>query len=59
MIRQKTKFFVFWNDAEVETLLSKFSIHDNFDIPLSDSDVTTDYFCTVDVDHIIKIWKER
>lgn len=59
MIRQKTKLFVFWNYSDVETLLNSNSVHDNCDIPLADADITTNNFCTADVEHVIKLWNDQ
>ncbi|XP_022172452.1 uncharacterized protein LOC111035227 isoform X2 [Myzus persicae] len=57
MIRQKTKLSIFWNNSDSEHLLNNNSIYDNCDIPFADADIITNNFCSADVKHIIKLWK--
>lgn len=59
MIRQKTKLFVFPNDFETGIVLNNNLIYDNCDIPFADADITFNNMCTVDVKHVIKLWKDR
>lgn len=58
LIRQKTKLFVFCNNFDSELLLNNYSIYDNCDIPLADADITANHFCTADVKHFVKLWKD-
>lgn len=57
MIRQKTKLSIFWNNSDSEHLLNNNSIYDNCDIPFADADIITNNFCSADVKHNIKLWK--
>lgn len=59
MIRQKQQLFIFWNNTDTETLLNNNSIFENCDVPLVDADIISDSFCTADVKHVIKLWKDR
>jgi len=58
MIRQKTKLSIFWNNSDSENFLKNNSVYDNCDIPFADADITANNFCTVDVNHFIKLWKD-
>ncbi|XP_026814538.1 uncharacterized protein LOC113554763 [Rhopalosiphum maidis] len=58
MIRQKTKLFIFWNNSDSESILNNNSVYDNCDIPFADADMITNNFCTADVKHFIKLWKD-
>lgn len=58
MIRQKTKIFLFRDNFEIDTFLNNDSIYDNNGVPLADADVSINNFCTVDVEHVIKLWKD-
>lgn len=58
MIRQKTKLSIFQNNSDLEHLLKNSSVYDNSDIPFADADVINNNFCTADVKHIIKLWKD-
>lgn len=59
MVRQKTKLFIFLNNSDTETLVNNSSIYDNCDLPLVDADISINNFCTADVKHTIKLWKDR
>ncbi|XP_060867146.1 uncharacterized protein LOC132942608 [Metopolophium dirhodum] len=58
MIRHKTKLSIFRNNSDLEHLLNNNSVYDNCDIPFADADVIANNFCTADVKHIIKLWKD-
>lgn len=58
MIRQKTKLFMFWNNSDSEAILKNYSVYDNCDIPFADADMIANNFCTADVKHFIKLWKD-
>jgi hypothetical protein len=58
MIRQKAKLFIFWNNSESESILNNNSVYDNCDIPFADADMIPNNFCTADVKHFIKLWKD-
>lgn len=59
MIRQKNKLFLFTSNSDTETLMTNNSIYDDCDVPLTDADITSNTFCTADVKHVIKLWKDR
>lgn len=57
MIRQKTKIFLFRDNVGTDTFLNNYSIYDNNGISLADADISINNVCTVDVKHVIKLWK--
>lgn len=59
MVRQKSKLFLFGDNSSIDTFLNNNSIYDNCDIPFADADISTNNFCTADVKHVIKLWKDR
>uniref|UniRef100_A0A2S2N6F1 Uncharacterized protein n=1 Tax=Schizaphis graminum TaxID=13262 RepID=A0A2S2N6F1_SCHGA len=58
MIRQKAKLFIFWNNSDSESILNNNSVYDNCDIPFADADMIPNNFCSADVKHFIKLWKD-
>lgn len=58
MIRQKTKLSIFRNNSDSDSLLNNNSVYDNCNITFADADITDNQFCTADVKHIIKLWKD-
>ncbi|XP_050441573.1 uncharacterized protein LOC126846308 [Adelges cooleyi] len=59
LVRQKTKLFYLWNNSDTELCLKSKLIYDCNNIPLGDSDGLSNCYCSVDVEHIIKIWKDQ